>query len=47
MGMSDQGLDIGHAVACRYACTELWRTDIHGICTMVDGGNALFQILCR
>ena len=45
MGILAELLDIIERIARSCSGTKLWRTDIHGICTMIDGGYATLQIL--
>ena len=40
MGIRAQCADVLYAVACRLSRTEAGSPDIHGVCPMVDGGDA-------
>lgn len=45
MGKVAQGMDVGNAVACRGTRAKVVGTDIHGIGTVADGGNAALKFL--
>ena len=45
MGIAAELADVVDAVACRHTSTKLMGTNIDGIGTMVNGGNATLQIL--
>ena len=47
MGIAAKRSNILHRIACRSPCTEARSPDVNGICAVVDGGNATFQILGR
>ena len=41
------GFNILQAIAGRYTGTKTWGTDIHCVCTMVDGGHSTCQVFSR
>ena len=45
MGKVAQGMDVGDAVACRGTRAKVVGTDIHGIGTVTNGGNAALKVL--
>ncbi len=46
MGIGAKSFNVFNTITCCRPGTEMMSTNVDGICTMINGSNAILQILC-